>query len=63
MYLGMLAILLGTAIFLGSITVLIPPVVFIIIIERLFIPVEEKNLEKKFGNKYLEYKKRVRRWI
>jgi len=31
--------------------------------EKRFIPLEEKNLEKKFGNQYVDYKKRVRRWI
>jgi len=31
--------------------------------ERRFISLEEKNLEKKFGNQYIDYKKRVRRWI
>jgi len=63
MYLGMLSILFGMAIFLGSLITFIFPVLFVIIIEKLFIPIEEKNLEKKFGNKYVDYKKRVRRWI
>jgi len=63
MYLGMFSILLGTAIFLGSISSLISSILFIIIIESMFIPMEEKNLEKKFGNEYIDYKKRVRRWI
>ena len=63
MYVGMLSILFGTAIFLGSLSPFFFPLIFIIIIEKLFIPMEEENLEKKFGNKYLDYKKRVRRWI
>ena len=63
MYLGMLSILLGLAIFLGSLITFVFPVIFIIIMEKRFIPLEEKNLEKKFGNKYTDYKKRARRWI
>ena len=63
MYIGMLSILLGTAVFLGSLSSFVFPIIFIVIIEKLFIPIEEENLEKKFGNKYSEYKKRVRRWI
>ena len=63
MYLGMFSILFGSAIFLGSVFPFIFSILFIIIIERMFIPMEEKNLEKKFGNKYVDYKKRVRRWI
>ena len=26
-------------------------------------PYEERNLEQEFGEKYLDYKKKVRRWI
>jgi protein-S-isoprenylcysteine O-methyltransferase Ste14 len=63
MYLGMMSILLGVAIFLGSLISFAFPIIFIIIMEKLFIPLEEKNLEKKFGNQYIDYKKRVRRWI
>lgn len=62
-YLGMLFILLGVAIFLGSLFPFIFSIIFVIIIEKLFIPMEEKNLENKFGNKYIDYKKRVKRWI
>ena len=63
MYLGMMSILLGVAIFLGSLITFSFPIIFIMIMEKRFIPLEEKNLEKKFGNQYVDYKKRVRRWI
>ena len=63
MYLGMAMILLGSAFFLGSLTSLICPVIFIVIIEKNFIPMEEKNLEKKFGRKYFDYKNKIRKWI
>jgi protein-S-isoprenylcysteine O-methyltransferase Ste14 len=63
MYLGMEAILLGDAIILGSIVAFIFPIIFVILIESMFIPLEEKNLESVFGEKYLEYKRRVRRWL
>jgi protein-S-isoprenylcysteine O-methyltransferase Ste14 len=63
MYLGMMSILLGTAIMLGSIITFAFPILFVLIMEKMFIPMEEKNLEKKFGSKYLNYKRRVRRWI
>jgi protein-S-isoprenylcysteine O-methyltransferase Ste14 len=62
-YLGMTIILSGVEILLGSLSPMIFPVVFVIIINRFFISVEEKILENKFGENYLEYKKRVRRWI
>jgi len=63
MYLGMMAILLGVAIIHGTIITFVFPVVFVILMEILFIPFEEQNCEKIFREKYLEYKKRVRRWI
>ena len=63
MYLGMVAVLLGTAVFLGSLITFLFPIIFIILMEILFMPIEEKNLEKAFGTKYLDYKKKVRRWI
>ncbi len=63
MYLGMFSILLGSALILGSLSVLIFPVIFIIMIEKFYIPAEERNLKKKFNEEYLSYKKRVRRWI
>ena len=63
MYLGMLTILIGIAILMGSLITLIFPIIFFVIIHWFFIPVEEKNMEIKFGKKYLEYKNKVRRWI
>ncbi len=63
MYAGMASVLAGTAIFLGSLSPFIFPLLFIIIIEKLFIPGEEKNLGKKFGGEYFAYQKRVRRWL
>jgi len=62
MYLGMLSILLGTALFLGTWVTLLSPFIFMLLMELLFIPVEEKNLNIEFSN-YSEYQKKVRRWI
>ena len=39
------------------------PVTFLLIIDRTFIPYEEKKMEDLFGQTYLEYKHRVRRWL
>ncbi len=63
MYLGMDLVLLGLSIFLGSLSTFIFPIIFIFLIEKLFIIFEEKTLQKRFGKSYLDYKKRVRRWI
>ena len=63
MYLGMAAILLGVAIVLGSILPFVFPILFVALMERWFIPLEEANLERAFGDDYRAYKQRVRRWI
>lgn len=63
MYLGMIMILFGEAVFLGSLTPFIFPVAFFIVIGTLFIPVEEKNLNKTFGKKYCAYSKQTRKWL
>ncbi|MFZ3383249.1 MAG: isoprenylcysteine carboxylmethyltransferase family protein [Candidatus Methanoperedens sp.] len=63
MYLGMAAILLGFAILQGTLVTFAFPALFIMIIETLFIPDEERKLEKIFGEQYKEYKNKVRQWI
>jgi len=55
--------LLALALFLGSLITFLFPIFFLLIMDWYFVPVEEKNLEKIFGRKYLEYKERVRRWL
>jgi protein-S-isoprenylcysteine O-methyltransferase Ste14 len=51
------------AIFLGSLTLFIISIALFIIFRIFFIRWEEKKLEEAFGEEYLEYKRRVRRWI
>ncbi len=63
MYLGMFCDLFGVLLILGSLTPLLLFLVFILIIRLHFIPLEERRMEETFGQEYLDYKKRVRRWI
>ncbi|WP_333647720.1 methyltransferase family protein [Candidatus Binatus sp.] len=63
MYLGLATALMGLAIFFSSIAMLLAPVVFIAVIDRMVIPREEETLGRLFGNDYADYKNRVRRWI
>ena len=63
MYLGMAAILLGEAAFLGSLVTFAFPLIFAVLMEALFISKEEENLERAFGEDYLDYKRSVRRWM
>ena len=63
MYLGMASILAGVSLVLGSINTFFIPLLFILLVEILFIPDEEENLRETFGDRYIAYKARVRRWI
>lgn len=63
MYLGMVCVLIGTALLLGSLSAWLPIPVFIRIIRNNFILGEERFLEEIFGAQYLQYKSRVRRWL
>jgi protein-S-isoprenylcysteine O-methyltransferase Ste14 len=63
MYLGFVLLLIGVAILLSSLSpwVIIP--IFIILMDKVFIRVEERMLAEKFSVTWLEYKEKVRRWI
>ena len=63
MYLGMVIILLGIAILMGTLTPLIVVVIFGILMEFIFIKTEERMLEEQFGEAWLAYKKKVRKWV
>jgi protein-S-isoprenylcysteine O-methyltransferase Ste14 len=63
MYLSMVVILLGSAIVMGSLAPALVVPVFAAAMQWIFIRVEERMLEDTFGERYREYKRRVRRWI
>ena len=63
MYLGVTIALLGAAIYFGNALSFLSPIIFFLVINYYFVPFEEKLLENIFGKKYLDYKKKVRRWI
>jgi protein-S-isoprenylcysteine O-methyltransferase Ste14 len=63
MYLGMVFILLGVALFLGSLSALAPVVIYVWIIDRQFIRNEELFLQEIFGDEYRAYMQSVRRWL
>ena len=62
-YLGFVLLLIGVAILLSSLSPWIIIPIFIILMERLFIHIEERMLEEKFGANWITYKRKVRRWI
>lgn len=63
MYLGMFLMLAGVAILMGSIGATLPVLAFVLIIRNNFVMGEERFLEASFGQQYLDYRSRVRRWF
>ena len=63
MYLGMLMIVLSTSIFYLNLYSILTPLLFILWINKFQIKREEEFLIEKFGDEYLSYKKKTRRWI
>lgn len=63
MYLGGVLVLLGAAFLSGTVMTFLSPLVFLAVMQVMFIPREEENMKKAFGKRYLDYTKRVRRWV
>ena len=63
MYLGMCIALFGVAITLGNPLLFVMIPLFILVIQKRFIEPEELFLEALFSEEYLQYKRRVRRWL
>lgn len=63
MYLGLTLALAGVAVLLGSWSTLLPIAAFAAIIQGNFILGEERFLEQIFGERYLAYRRSVRRWF
>jgi protein-S-isoprenylcysteine O-methyltransferase Ste14 len=63
LYLSMFALFLGIAVFMNALwLILLFPLLFMVM-ERGAVKPEEAYLERTFGDPYLQYKKRVPRWI
>ena len=63
MYLGIVMMLLGIALWFGSWPMFIAPVGFFMFMSLVRIPSEEQALRNLFGEAYASYLRRVRRWI
>lgn len=63
MYIGGFILLVGFGLYLNSLSVLILSVLLIGLFHLFVVFVEEPNLERLFGQSYVDYKKNIRRWI
>jgi protein-S-isoprenylcysteine O-methyltransferase Ste14 len=63
MYLGFVLILIGIAVLLGSLSPYAVIFAFVVLMDTVYVRVEEQMLAEKFGPEWEEYKQSVRRWI
>jgi protein-S-isoprenylcysteine O-methyltransferase Ste14 len=63
MYVGGALMQAGWAILLGSFPVGVTAIAYLIGMDRLGIPFEERLLQRRFGESYDGYKARVPRWL
>ena len=63
MYLGVTIGLFGFAFYFGNALSFLSPLAFFIVINIVYVPFEEKLMKQIFGKQYLDYKKKVRRWV
>ena len=63
MYLGITMGLAGVALLTGNIFNFLFPTTYAVLMEIFFIRPEEKLLEERFGEAFIQYKQKTRRWI
>jgi protein-S-isoprenylcysteine O-methyltransferase Ste14 len=63
MYISLTLLYLGVSLLINALWILLLVVPLLVVIRYGVIAREEAYLERKFGDEYLRYKARVRRWI
>lgn len=63
LYLGAILMCIGLGTFFESPSILIFSIVLFIYLHASLVLYEETNLEKRFGEEYVDYKRRVPRWV
>ena len=63
MYVGMCCLLLAWAVYLSALLPFAGPAVFVLYMSRFQIQPEERVLRQLFGDQYVRYTSRVRRWL
>jgi protein-S-isoprenylcysteine O-methyltransferase Ste14 len=59
----MLFMLTGASFLMGTMPSMFAPIGFFIIIDKVFVPYEEKKLLSAFGDAYSKYQMVTRRWL
>lgn len=63
MYLGMLLVLVGFALWRDSWLALLCPLAFFLYMNQVVIPREERMVESRFAEQFQAYRQRTRRWL
>ena len=63
MYVGGIVMFFGIALLIGSWPFLVVPVVLFYILDKIYIPWEERIMEELFKDEYKEYFKKTQRWV
>jgi protein-S-isoprenylcysteine O-methyltransferase Ste14 len=63
MYLGIIVLAIGVALVVGTWLMWLVPVVLFVFDNFVIIPFEERSMERTFGDAFVAYKARVRRWL
>jgi len=63
MYLGMVLMMGGMALWFGTLPYYLAAVLYFLVINQFFCPFEEQQLIAAFGREYSEYRRNVRRWV
>jgi protein-S-isoprenylcysteine O-methyltransferase Ste14 len=63
MYLGLALMMVGLAVGIGTASFYIAALAWFVVINSVFCRYEEAKLAARFGAEYLEYTRRVRRWL
>jgi protein-S-isoprenylcysteine O-methyltransferase Ste14 len=63
MYLGLIVVSFGLAVYVGSWPMLVAPVAVFLTANFVHIPFEEAKMRRQFGEVYDAYASRVRRWL
>ena len=63
MYIGGFILLVGFGLYQRSVSILLLSLVLLLLTHLAVVSLEEPNLEKRFGQSYIDYKKSVSRWV
>ena len=63
MYLAVVMFGLGVSFYVGSFPMFLAPIAVFLLCGRVFIPFEEAKMLRQFGDTYVAYTRRVRRWL